>query len=249
MATDFVLGLGNRYYTIRTTQSEGQSGRSERARFSVVPFHGQDEASARAIVRIESQGQSNLIAGNVDYAAAATLLADGSFWAGLAPEDAERLVEVAARISAELAGNRPGAQALAGAWALELVIMALRLDERYASGTRPWSPPDGVWSIDDAVRYIEQNYAEAFSLDWFVGNCALNVTDFSRRFKERAGCPLFEFINRQRVGRACALLKSSDLPIIEISEAVGYNNLSFFNRYFLRIVGISPRAYRSGSAK
>ncbi|HPG86673.1 MAG TPA: helix-turn-helix transcriptional regulator, partial [Spirochaetales bacterium] len=79
--------------------------------------------------------------------------------------------------------------------------------------------------------------------------CATNASDFSRRFKERAGCPLFEFINRQRVARACALLKSSDLSIIEISEAVGYNSLSFFNRYFLRIVGLSPREYRSSGPR
>ncbi|HAE22166.1 MAG TPA: hypothetical protein DCG47_07575 [Spirochaetaceae bacterium] len=72
----------------------------------------------------------------------------------------------------------------------------------------------------------------------------MNTSDFSRRFKELAGCPLFEFINRQRIKRACALLKSSGLSIIEIAEAVGYNNLSFFNRYFLRIVGVSPREYR-----
>jgi AraC-like DNA-binding protein len=73
----------------------------------------------------------------------------------------------------------------------------------------------------------------------------MNITDFSRRFKDSAGCPLFEFINRQRISRACALLKSSGMSIIEIAEAVGYNNLSFFNRYFLRIIGLSPRAYRS----
>ena len=138
---------------------------------------------------------------------------------------------------------------MAAACALELVVSAARLARSYPSARRPWREPDGVWSVDDAVRYIEANYAESFSLDWFVARCATNASDFSRRFKERAGCPLFEFINRQRVARACALLKSSDLSIIEISEAVGYNSLSFFNRYFLRIVGLSPREYRSSAPR
>ena len=82
-----------------------------------------------------------------------------------------------------------------------------------------WKDPSGVWRM--------------------------NTSDFSRRFKDLAGCPLFEFINRQRIKRACAMLKSSKLSIVEIALKVGYNNLSFFNRYFLRIMGVTPRAYKS----
>ncbi len=192
----------------------------------------------------------------IDPPAGADLAVDAGFWSGLASDDARNLCDLAARIAGELAAAEPGSQALAGAYALEFVIIAGRLAARVAAchpivpgDAGPWVEPDGVWSIGDAIRYIELNYAHSFSLEWFVARCAMNVTDFSRRFKERAGCPLFEFINRQRVARACALLKSSDLSIIDIAEAVGYNNLSFFNRYFLRITGLSPRAYRCGSAR
>jgi len=192
----------------------------------------------------------------VDPPGGASLVSDARFWSGLAADEARSLCGLAARIVAELAVAGSGSEALAGAYALEFVIIAGRIAVRHprlqtplqaAPGT--WVEPDGVWSIGDAIRYIELNYAQSFSLEWFVARCAMNVTDFSRRFKERAGCPLFEFINRQRVARACALLKSSGLSIIDIAEAVGYNNLSFFNRYFLRITGLSPRAYRSGSAR
>lgn len=245
MATDFVLGIGDRLYNVS----------AEPERLRVAPLPGRAEATGRAggadrlIVRLEPRGQASLVAGNVDYGAAGALLADAGFWSRLDPGDAARLSGVAAKIAGELSGGRPGAQALAGAWAVELVVLALRIGERRPPGGRAWSPPDGVWSIDDAVLHIELNYAESFSLEWFVGKCAMNTTDFSRRFRERAGCPLFEYLNRQRVKRACSLLKSSDLSIIDIAEAVGYNNLSFFNRYFLRIVGVSPRVWRSGSAR
>ena len=108
-------------------------------------------------------------------------------------------------------------------------------------------PPDGVWSIENAIHYINLHFSQAFSVDFFVDKCALNAGDFSRRFKQLAGCPLFEYINRQRVRRACVLLKSSSSSILQIADQVGYNNLSFFNRYFLRIMGCSPREYRSRS--
>jgi len=225
--------LGDRAHVVRYWQGG--------TRIGVQAITGERQAAAQASRSIR-----------VDPPAGATLVVDARFWSGLAADDARILSGLAAMIIAELAVAEPGSEALAGAYALEFVIIAGRIaarGARFLGASGQWVEPDGVWCIDDAIRYIERNYAESFSLDWFVSRCAINVTDFSRRFKEKAGCPLFEFINRQRVARACALLKSSDLSIIDIAEAVGYNNLSFFNRYFLRIMGLSPRAYRTGSAK
>ncbi|MBQ8439565.1 MAG: helix-turn-helix transcriptional regulator, partial [Clostridia bacterium] len=47
-----------------------------------------------------------------------------------------------------------------------------------------------------------------------------------------------------RMEKSCELLKSTDLPVIEVAERCGYPNLSNFNRMFLRIVGTSPSRYR-----
>jgi len=242
MTGAFTLAIGERLYGLRLAGG----------RLGSRPVAGSEAATGR-LVRLEPRGPGGPVPGGaaagVDWDAAEDLLGDAGFWAALSPEDAASLADIAGRVAAELEGGRPGAEAMAAACALELVVSAARLARSYPSARRPWREPDGVWSVDDAVRYIEANYAESFSLDWFVARCATNASDFSRRFKERAGCPLFEFINRQRVARACALLKSSDLSIIEISEAVGYNSLSFFNRYFLRIVGLSPREYRSSAPR
>jgi len=233
MEGQFILILGDRVHVVRYWQGGTRMG--------VEAIGGDGPAAMRASPSIR-----------VDPPAGATLAVDSRFWSGLAADDARILSGLASSIIAELAVAEPGSVTLAGAYALEFVIIAGRIaarSTRLCGAAGQWVEPDGVWSIGDAIRYIERNYAQSFSLEWFVARCAMNVTDFSRRFKEQAGCPLFEFINRQRVARACALLKSSDLSIIDIAEAVGYNNLSFFNRYFLRITGLSPRAYRAGSAR
>jgi AraC-like DNA-binding protein len=166
------------------------------------------------------------------------LLGDASFWGSLDAEASRELASLARRIERELQSDDASSASLASAYALEFLILASR-----RGGA--WKNPSGVWRIEDAKRYIEENYAQAFSLEFFTGKCAMNTSDFSRRFKDLAGCPLFEFINRQRIKRACALLKSSKSSIVDIALQVGYNNLSFFNRYFLRIMGVTPRAYKS----
>ncbi len=258
MTSDFFLGIGDRLYGIRMSKvypdasprMQSPQKRLPPPRFTIehTAFSAKVpgvSGSQAPLARIEPAGRGSLLPGGLDWLAVQALFADDRFWGSLDGDDASRLEILAANIRDELTGGGPGAEALAGAYALQFVVLSLRLRTSFLRSARPWKEPEGVWTVDDAKRYIEVNYAESFSLDWFVGKCAMNITDFSRRFKDSAGCPLFEFINRQRISRACALLKSSGMSIIEIAEAVGYNNLSFFNRYFLRIVGLSPRAYRS----
>ncbi len=97
--------------------------------------------------------------------------------------------------------------------------------------------------------YIEQNYSDDFILGELAQLCSLSPGYLSRAFRQSTGRPLFEYINRIRIQKACLLLKRSKMPIIEIAFSVGYNNLSFFNRYFRKLMRISPRQYRNFAKK
>jgi AraC-like DNA-binding protein len=113
---------------------------------------------------------------------------------------------------------------------------------------RLWGSLDqkSVWTVSDAMSWIDGNISESFRLDFFAGRCAMSVSDFSRRFKSESGYTLFEYINREKIRRACTLLKRSQRSILDISTSLGYNNISFFNRYFRRIMGMTPSEFRTG---
>lgn len=98
--------------------------------------------------------------------------------------------------------------------------------------------------INDIIAYIQENYHKDFHLNKLAQQCGMNPTYFSRAFKEQAGMPLFQYLNHIRIKKACQLLKRTNVPIIEIAYEVGYQNISFFNRYFRRIMQMSPREYR-----
>jgi AraC-like DNA-binding protein len=100
-------------------------------------------------------------------------------------------------------------------------------------------------NINALIRYIQEHYTDEFSLEELASRLGLTPAYFSRLFHEKTGKPLFEFINSIRIQKACQLLKRTGMPIIEIAYAVGYNNLSFFNRYFRRLMRMSPREYRN----
>ncbi len=127
---------------------------------------------------------------------------------------------------------------------LELLFLLKRARSLSDDDLHKWSSMHRVWTIDDVIHFVRKNFDGPYTLDELASRCALNSSYFSRAFKEQTGVPLFEYINRLRITRACQLLKSSDLTILEIAFSVGYNNVSFFNRYFKRLNSISPSEYR-----
>jgi len=178
----------------------------------------------------------------VDSRTMLTLL-DRDAWMRLDSDTATELEALRQSVIAERSSGRPGCQALASALLAQFVIRSARA----LNDANPQRiPPAGaVWSIDEARAYIDANYDQAHSLDFFLDKCATNAGDFSRKFKAACGCPLFEYINRKRIERACFYIKTSGMNITTIATEVGYNNLSFFNRYFQRIMDMSPGIYRS----
>ena len=72
----------------------------------------------------------------------------------------------------------------------------------------------------------------------------LSETHFRRLFHKVIGTSPVQFIRQQRVDRACALLRTTDMPIKQISQHCGFADDAFFSRVFHRLVGTSPAAYR-----
>ena len=74
----------------------------------------------------------------------------------------------------------------------------------------------------------------------------LNLTPdaFGRFFRSRTGKALPTFVNELRVSRACRLLSETDAGVTQISQECGFENLSNFNRQFLRHTKRTPREYR-----
>ena len=63
--------------------------------------------------------------------------------------------------------------------------------------------------------------------------------------KRSVGKTYVGYLNELRINRACRALIETDLNITQIAYDAGFNNLSNFNRRFLDVKGMTPRAYRT----
>lgn len=74
--------------------------------------------------------------------------------------------------------------------------------------------------------------------------CAMSLSGFRRKFKAAVGVSAKEYLSLCRIFRACSLLKKTDMNIIDISQECGFEDISGFNRCFLKYMNTTPRAYR-----
>jgi len=131
----------------------------------------------------------------------------------------------------------------------EILILLRREGPLTRQALEEWSRKQRNWQIDDLAVFLAANYDSSFTLEELASRCNLNSSYLSRAFREKTGQPLFEYINRLRIERALQLLRNSDMTILDIAMSVGYNNISFFNRYFRKLKGCSPGEYRKRIVK
>lgn len=95
-----------------------------------------------------------------------------------------------------------------------------------------------------AIAYMQMHYSEQITLESIAGNCGLSPSYFSRKFKEQTGEKYIETLADIRIREAQKLLGTTEYPVMEIVEKVGYCDEKHFRKLFLKHVGVTPSAYR-----
>lgn len=99
--------------------------------------------------------------------------------------------------------------------------------------------------IENIKTYIEENLLQEISMDNLASFFGYNKKYLGRLFKEKTGVSISEYCNNRRVSIAKKLLSNSSLHIADIAGQCGFNNVTYFNRAFKKITGLSPKGYRS----
>lgn len=150
----------------------------------------------------------------------------------------------------ELEEQKPSYQISARGLLLSLYIELYRIQSmksaslpKEAHGEEKLNP-DNALVIAPALDYIEDNYMQQFTIEFLADLCHWSPTHFRRVFHDIMGTSPLDFVNNTRIMKSCNLLRSTEDSILDISEAVGFHSVSSYNRYFIKIMQMSPREYR-----
>ena len=100
--------------------------------------------------------------------------------------------------------------------------------------------------VNKALRFINENLTGQFSETDLAETAGMTASAFSRSFRKHTGMGVVEYVNRLRINLACQMLMNEPgQSVTDICFAIGFNNLSNFNRQFLRRKGMPPSRFRA----
>ena len=94
------------------------------------------------------------------------------------------------------------------------------------------------------LDYLHAHFAEVITISALAERANVSLSAFHRMFRRHTRMTAVDYIMRLRIGRACSHLIGGDMPIARIADAVGFQNLSLFNRQFGALKGETPSAFR-----
>lgn len=99
--------------------------------------------------------------------------------------------------------------------------------------------------LQGTLDFIHGHYQEEISLAMLARTAHLSEGQFCRSFRQVTGYTPFTYLKRYRLLQSCVYLAETDKKISEICLLCGFNNISYFNREFLKMMQMKPSAYRA----
>lgn len=93
-------------------------------------------------------------------------------------------------------------------------------------------------------QLVKDNLEKNFSIKELSREVALNENILKKEFKRVFGYSINQFSTNEKMDKAKGLLQSTQLPIYQIAEEVGYKNATHFSAAFKRCFGKTPKKHR-----
>jgi AraC-like DNA-binding protein len=94
------------------------------------------------------------------------------------------------------------------------------------------------------MKLVGEHFKEQREIRFYADRLCLTPKYLSKIIRDSSGASAGEWIDSHVALEAKALLKSTNMTIRQISDELNFPSQSFFGKYFKRIVGVSPKAYR-----
>ncbi len=104
--------------------------------------------------------------------------------------------------------------------------------------------PENNKIFEGAKAYIEEHLGDSLKIEDICEALGVGRTKLYEIFKSEIKMGVSKYILRRRMHKAKKLLKSTDMPIPEIADSIGFTDYNYFGRVFKKTYGKSPKSYR-----
>jgi len=107
------------------------------------------------------------------------------------------------------------------------------------------STEHGDQVVIKAQKWLEKHQAATIDYEGLATKFGLSRRSLERRFKRATGVTPLGYLQQLRVEKAKRLLEEGNLSFNEITYQVGYEDISFFRKLFVRLTGLRPKEYQT----
>ena len=102
---------------------------------------------------------------------------------------------------------------------------------------------------DEIIEYIHQHYTNELTNGDIAKHFNFHPQHINKIVRKKTGYSLHKYVIMRRISMAIDLLETTKMPIAEISDNIGFQNVCHFSRYFKEFMGTNPRLYRKQTKK
>lgn len=95
-----------------------------------------------------------------------------------------------------------------------------------------------------SLHYIHKNIDKPIEIESLADMCCLTKDHFIRLFKKEMNCTPGNYINQKKIETAQLRIIINNVSVKDIAYGLGFENISYFSRLFMKITGCRPGEYK-----
>ncbi|WNJ97964.1 AraC family transcriptional regulator [Vibrio ruber] len=114
---------------------------------------------------------------------------------------------------------------------------------RHITGYAP-HVKESRFDMDIIDHYIERNIGRPITVAQLAGSVFLGESQFHSLFKATTGVTPYQYVLNKRVQMAKRFIEQGGYTLGQVADITGFSGQSSFSHAFIRLVGVSPSAYK-----
>ncbi|WP_293387812.1 helix-turn-helix domain-containing protein [Nevskia sp.] len=99
--------------------------------------------------------------------------------------------------------------------------------------------------LDALITWLHGHLHQPHDLDSLSARALMSRRTFTRRFRERTGMTLIDWLTAERLALSQRLLETTEHPVEQIAVLAGFGSAVSLRQHFRRALGVSPGAWRA----
>jgi len=127
-------------------------------------------------------------------------------------------------------------------FSLLMEIAALYMEQDTEVREKPSSRSEEI--VEQFLLLLKDHYKTERSSSFYADKLFITIKYLSGTLKKVTGHSINSWLEGATILGAKVLLKSTNYTVLQISEELSFPNPSYFGRFFKKVTGMTPKAYR-----